>query len=99
MDCLSVFILLCVSVCVSVSLSVCVSVYLCIMSSECVLSGLSNNRQCFNFGLPRLVFPPSGRGHIVAATTVMSLVKPQPDNLSCYVMWQLWTKVTRMVNW
>ena len=82
MDCLSVFILLCVSVCVSVSLSVCVSVYLCIMSSECVLSGLSNNRQCFNFGLPRLV--SSGRGHIVAATTLlMSLVKPQPDNLSC----------------
>ena len=62
------------------------------MSSECVLSGLSNNRQCFNFGLPRLVSVrtwPHRRCH----------QPDESDNLSCYVMSQLWTIMTKIVNW
>ena len=57
-----------------------------------MLRGLSNNRQCFNFGLARLV---PGRGHIALLPPVMSLVKPE-DNLSCYVMWQRWKITKRM---
>ena len=58
-----------------------------------MLRGLSNNRQCFNFGLARLV---PGRGHIaLLLPPVMSLVKPE-DNLSCYVMWQQWKITKRM---
>ena len=44
--------------------------------------------------MPRSQSGPGG--HIVAATTLMSLVKPQPDNLSCYVICQLWAMMTRM---